>query len=218
MRTVFYCFGAYVGQLLGVTRVAWWADDPAATKFPQSRLVPIDLAYTPSAVRAGQIQIQEIQCDDDRSQGGLTTIGPRFPGGQMIGACWVSETYLATLGANAPARGTPEAYDYESMATLYWGELGDRRFNGFHAQIVGQPVGSLVLVDIWNGGTGRSGGPPAGRWWIDLAAVLDPNYTTISPTGPQAGALFLDRTTSSGMQLFTIKKPPGFGFDAFATE
>jgi hypothetical protein len=215
MRTVFYCFGAYVGQLTGTTQVSWWPDDPVATGFPQQRLIPIDLAKNPTAARAGTIQIQDIQVDDDRANGGLTSVGPRFPGGQMIGAMWVAETYLKTLGANQPSASSADAYDYELMATLYWKELGDRRFNGFHAEIVAPPQGNLVLVDIWNGGTAKSGAKPAGRWWLDLDAVSDPNYTTISAKGPQSGALFLDRQTSSQLQLFYIKRPAGLGFDAF---
>lgn len=210
MRTVFHLFGAYVGQLTGVTRVGWWSEDPVASGFPISRLMPIDLSKTPSAARQGTISFTDVQVDDYRTEGGLNGIGPRFPGGQMIGSMWVAEQFLATIGS--PSSATPGAYPYELMMTMYWGgELGDRTFNGFHARIVAPPQGPLTLVEIWNGGTAQSGAAPAGRWWLDLAAVSDPNYTTISPTGPQDGALFLDRQTTQQLPLFYIKKPPGFG-------
>jgi hypothetical protein len=215
MKTVFHLFGAYVGQLTGITNVGWWSEDPVATGFPISRLLPIDLSKTPSAARQGAIQIPDIQCDDYRSDGGLNGVGPRFPGGQMIGSMWVAENYLSTVGSPSPA--TAGTYDYELMMTMYWGgELNDRTFNGFHARIVAPPQGTLTLVEIWNGGTAQSGAAPAGRWWLDLKAVSDPNYTTISPTGLQEGALFLDRGTTQPLPLFYTKKPPGYGFDSFA--
>jgi hypothetical protein len=217
MRTIFHLYGAYVGQLVGISKVGWWAEDPVATGFPQSRLIPLDLSKTPSAARQGAIPIGDIQCDDYRSEGGLNGIGPRFPGGQMIGSMWLADTYAATVGS--PAFATADVYDYELMMTMYWqGELGDRTFNGFHAQIVGQPQGTLSLVEIWNGGTAQTGAPPAGAWWLDLKAVSDPNYTTIAPGGPQVGALFLDRKTSSSLQLMSIKRPIGFGREALTTQ
>jgi hypothetical protein len=217
MRTIFHLYGAYVGQLVGISNVGWWAEDPVATGFPQSRLIPLDLSKTPSAARQGAIPIGDIQCDDYRSEGGLNGIGPRFPGGQMIGSMWLADTYAATVGS--PAFATAGVYDYELMMTMYWqGELGDRTFNGFHAQIVGQPQGTLSLVEIWNGGTAQTGAPPAGAWWLDLKAVSDPNYTTIAPGGPQVGALFLDRKTSSSLQLMSVKRPPGFGRETLSTQ
>jgi hypothetical protein len=211
MRTIFHLFGAYVGQLTGVTKVGWWSEDPVATGFPQSRLMPIDLSKTPSAARQGTIPVPDIQCDDYRTEGGLNGIGPRFPGGQMIGSMWAAEPYLATVGS--PPFATEGIYDYELMMTMYWqGELGDRTFNGFHARIVGPAQGPLSLVEIWNGGTAQSSAQPAGRWWLDIAAVSDPNYTTISAANP-VGALFLDRQTQGTIPLFIPKKPPGLGFD-----
>lgn len=134
----------------------------------------------------------------------------------MIGSMWATESYLATVGS--PSAATAGLYDYELMMTMYWqGELGDRTFNGFHARIVAPPQGPLVLVEIWNGGTAQSGAPAAGRWWLDLAAVSDPTYTTISPSGAQEGALFLDRQTTQQLPLFGPKKPPGLGLADFAT-
>jgi len=216
MRTIFHLFGAYVGQLTGITKVGWWADDPVVLGFPIARLLPIDLSKTPNAARQGSIPVSDIQCDDYRSEGGLNGIGPRFPGGQMIGSMWLADTFAATVGS--PSFATAGVYDYELMMTMYWdGELGNRTFNGFHAQIVGQQQGALSLVEIWNGGTAQSGAPPAGRWWLDLKAVSDPDYTTISPTSP-VGALFLDRGTTQQLPLYFTKKPPGLGFDDFATE
>lgn len=218
MRIVFHLYGAYVGQLNGVTKVGWWPSDPLGLYgpvFDTTRVVPCDLSMTPSAARQGLITPQQIQCDNYRSEGGLNGIGPRFPGGQMIGPMWLSDLYAQTIGS--PAYATAGMYDYEQMMTMYFErELGDRTFIGFHARIV-QTQGSLSLVEIWNGGTAQSSTAPAGRWWLDVAAVSDPTYTTISPTNP-VGALFLDRDTVGQLPLFWPKKPPGYGRDSFATD
>jgi hypothetical protein len=99
-RTVFFGFGAFVGAIKGPTQIEWWADDPALSGFSASALIPVDLANNPSAARAGTIAIGAIEVDDHRVDGGLTTVGPRFPLGATVGAC-VAVTV-------APATGLPD--------------------------------------------------------------------------------------------------------------
>src|SRR4051812_27230510 len=97
-RTTFYGFGAYVGALNGLTKCAWWDDDPAGVyNFAPAALVPVDLSQNLAAARAGTISYKDIQVDDHRQDGGSTTIGPFFPTGTMIGACWLSDTYYQSL-------------------------------------------------------------------------------------------------------------------------
>jgi hypothetical protein len=217
-RTVFYGFGAYIGAIKSATACDWWPDDPATLKFASSALIPTDLACNVTAVRNGKIGLGALQVDDHRIDGGMTTIGPLFPGGVTIGAVWLAETYYNTLG-NRPPRQPPsypiEAYDYELTSILYWdGPLAGRRYHGFYAKIVSMN-GTLSLVEIWNPGTGKAGGNPAGSWWLDLAAgahPIDPIATQISKVG-QDGALFLDEQTTAGLKLTGPKRPAGQGND-----
>jgi len=220
-RTVFYGFGAYVGAIDGLTTCSWWADDPASLKWSRQALVPVDLAKNPSAVRAGTLKVDDIEVDDHRVDGGLTTIGPRWPGGSPIGQVWLSDTYWNSLGNKPdrhPASAGGDAYDYELTSILYWvGPLAGRRFYGFHAKIV-NCNGPLAQVEIWSGGTARGKQPAAGTWWVDLASsahAVDPIATQIAIGGQQEGALFLDAPTARGLMVAYVKKPPGFGADFY---
>ncbi len=217
-RTTFYGFGAYVGSLRGLTECAWWDDDPVRVyNWAQGALVPVDLAKNPMAYRAGRIGLKDIQVDDHRQDGGLTTIGPMFPTGAVIGQCWLSQQYYDSLPnkpPRQPASAPDDGYDYESTCYLFTdGEEGNRRFYGFHARIA-DINGPLSQVEIWQGGTGKiKNRGPQGVWWLDLKAVA-------LPPGPDAtqivarqdvGALFLDAATTHSLALLGPKKPPYMG-------
>ncbi len=215
-RTTFYGFGAYVGSVRSLTGCAWWDDDPVRVHgFLQSALVPVDLAKNLSAARAGTIAYDDMQCDDHRQDGGLTGIGPMFPGGVMIGACWLTEQYYSKLPnkpPRQPASAPDDAYDYELTSYQYYGgEQNDRRFFGFHARIVGTN-GPLTNVEIWHGGTGKiGGGTSAGTWWLDLAVVALPASAGTSAAASAPGALFLDAATAKSLALREPKRPPDLG-------
>jgi hypothetical protein len=215
-RTVFYGFGAFVGTIGGQNLCSWWGDDPANLNWVSALLVPTDLAKNPTAARNGVIPIADIVVDDDITGGGLTEIGPRYPLGRSVGACWITDTYWNSLGANKPPR-QPGAqfYDYELTSVQYWnGELGDRRFFGLHAKIVSQQ-GSLSRVKVWQPGFAKPPGLQiAGVAWLDLSLVSDPNFTTIKTAGDE-GALFLDRDTAQALAVRRPKLPSSQGGELF---
>ena len=222
-RTVFFGFGAYVGTISGQTTCSFWPDDPQSLGWSTAALVPVDLARNPTAVRTNNIQVTDIDVDDYRLDGGLTGIGPLWPGGQTISAVWLSETYYNSLGANKPPRqpasAPNDAHDYELTSILYWdGPMADRRFFGFHAKIL-STQGPLSHVKIWHAGTSKVPGQPhAGIWWLDLAAVahpVDPIATQIAPGGVTEGALFLDSPTASSLLLRMPKRPTSSGSGDF---
>src|ERR1700733_166461 len=199
-RTVFYGFGAFVGTISGPTTCGWWPDDPAKLGFAAGALIPIDLGKNPQAVRTNAIKPADIQADDYAGYtfGGLTKIGPMFPGGVMTGACWVESTYWASLAAKGmqPAFGDAQCRPYELTSVLYWqGALAGRRFNGVHA-VIHSVQGALANVSIWQPGSSLiPGQPPLSTSWLDLAAVAHPiekGFTEIGvATGnPTSGALF----------------------------
>src|SRR5262249_43634724 len=149
-----------------------------------------------SAAIAGQISTSEIEVDDYVSNGGRTTIGPLWPNGKSIGACWVSSNYTARYAGKAKAA-TPVTLNgasHEHMTIQYFdGEQQNRRFYGFQANLI-QTNGSLSLVELWNPGSGGSGGASAGRWWLDLAACAEPSTPALCVGKP--AALFLDVKTT----------------------
>lgn len=217
-KITFFGFGAYVGALRGQTQCEWWPDDPAIVHWSPSTLVPTNLAKTPAAARAGSIGVADIQCDDHRTNGGLTTIGPRFPQGAMVGAIWLAESYWSSLPNKPPRFPAVDGHDYEYTSLLYWdGPLKGRRFYGVHARILGAN-GPLTRVAVFHSGRSKvPGEQPAGPFWLDLAQVahpVEPGATEICG-GQQEGALFLDESTSRQVAIMSPKLPRTEGYELF---
>ena len=216
-KVTFQGLPAWVGAIHGPTVCDWWSTDPAKSSWDRSLLNTIDLAMTPSAAIAGRIQVAQIEVDDGTASGGHTTIGPMWPGGAMIGGCWVSDLYLGKLGGKlttAARSASFPGHDYEWIAVQYFGgEQQNRRFHGLHANVL-QTQGSLSLVELWNPGTGATA-KPAGRWWLDLGAGADHTTSALAPNQP--GPLFLDRPTIAHTTLIDPKNPPFRGGAAFPT-
>jgi hypothetical protein len=220
-KIVFHAFSAFVGSVSGRTTCAFWTDDPssAAISWDSKLLKPVDLSKTPSAARAKTIKWNEVEVDDYLMNGGLTTLGPLFPGGQMIGAVWLTEDYMKKVGLD-PTHKPGHAHGHELRSILYDGDpkYGDRRFQGFHAKVAPTPPAmagaqKVTRVQIWNAGTGKGGGH-AGHWWLDLDDLCDMDESDVGAKGAPEGSLYLD---SSKKQIYLAgggtgpKIPPGQG-------
>jgi hypothetical protein len=202
-KVMFYGTPAWVGAIEGPTVCQWWSSDPAQLNWDRALLNTVDLSMTPSAAIAGRIKVSEIEVDDHTGSGGRTTIGPMFPSGTSIGACWVSDSYMVKTARKAA--GVTNGNSYEYMTIQYFdGEQQNRRFYGFQANLV-QTKGDLSLVQIWNPGTGSGTAAPAGTWWLDLTADADPATPALVPNKP--AALFLDVRTVRQMTTFETKLP-----------
>ena len=205
-KVTFYGLPAWVGAMHGATVCDWWERDPASIGWDRAQLHTVDLAKSTAAAMAGQIAVAQVEVDDHSSAGGRTTIGPLWPGGNTIGACWVSDSYAAKNRITAP--------DHELQVVQYFGgEQGNRRFHGFQGRVL-QTQGPLSLVQLWHPGTGASSAAPAGSWWLDLGAVAD--ATMPVPAVNQTGALYLDTKATSQLVTFDPKLPPFRGSFALA--
>jgi hypothetical protein len=135
-RSVFYGFGAWVGQQTGPTSCKWWPQDPNTLNppFDTSKLIDSNLANNPAAVSGG-LPITSIEVDNAPPGGGLTKIGATFPGGSTLNSCWMDQlVYDALPTAVKPPRIPAgfECREYELTTVLYWsGPLANRRFWGF---------------------------------------------------------------------------------------
>lgn len=210
-RSVFYGFPAFVGSISGPTTCSFWTDDPAQIGW-NSPQVTVDLSKNPEAARRGLISEADVQVDDHASlgTGGLTRIGPMFPGGTMIGAVYVEQKLMATKGLAEPG---PRPYEWCTIQ-YYASEpapLTNRRFYGFHAQIQ-SITGSIAVVSLWARGTSATPGQqPMGTWALDLAQYAHPTVATLAQisTAGQAGPLYLDaRAGSGGVVQFDGPKTP----------
>ena len=220
-KIVFHAFSAYVGSITGPTSCGFWTDDPASggIAWSSGRLLPVDLSKTPSAARARQIAWTDVQVDDFTMNGGLTTIGPRFPGGQVIGAVWLAEDYMKKLGLDESHK-PGHAHGHELRCVVYDSDptYKNRRFQGFHAKVVGPPASaggqSVTRVQIWNAGAGRGGGH-SGHWWLDLDDISDTSESQVGSKGATEGSLYLD---SDMKQIYLAgggtgpKIPPSQGY------
>jgi hypothetical protein len=56
MRCVFVGTPGYLGRIDGQTRCAFWAEDPQEHGLDPARLIEVDLARTPSAAQAKEIE------------------------------------------------------------------------------------------------------------------------------------------------------------------
>ena len=223
-RSVFYGFGAFVGSITGPTTCGWWDDDPAVLGWDPAKQYHVDLGKNPEAARRGLIRIDEIQADDyaGYSHGGLTQIGPMWPGGKLSGACYVESNHWNNYGARKPKRVAAgvQAHQYEFSTVLYWdGDLAGRRFIGLHAEIrQPPPKGSTrAVVAVWAPGTSQvPGKAPHGTFVIDFATdvhPIEPDFTEIGINAgdPQTGALFLSSNTFGAMSAPGSKTPRWLG-------
>jgi hypothetical protein len=213
-KVTFYGLPAWVGAIHSPTVCEWWDRDPAQLNWDRSLLHRVDLARTSSAALAGHIPVSQVEVDDHTRNGGRTTIGPLWPAGTTIGACWVSDSYLATHGLVPP--GPPpghRGHGHEFTVVQYFdGEQGNRRFHGFQANVL-QQQNNLALVQIWHPGTGAGAANPAGTWWLDLDAHADPNTPALAPNQP--APLYLDTSVASSLLMGGPKLPPFLGSFGF---
>jgi hypothetical protein len=209
-RLEFYGFPAWVGTITSSTECAWWATDPSEVAWDPLALISINVTRTPSAALAGTIKSADIEVDDHTTQGGRNTIGPLWPGGAMIGGCWLRDTRWQAIDPRyRPQFPSPNAsgFGYEYTTVQYLdGEQQNRRFYGFHARAV-STNSKLTLIELWNPGTGAASPTPAGSWWLDLAAVADPNGPRVDPANTPLGPVFLEQQTAQSLQLFEPKFP-----------
>jgi hypothetical protein len=219
MRTIFHGVPAYVGVLNSETKCRFWPDDPAKLSWDHKQTVDIDLGRSPAAARAGRIQWSDVEVDDHHIYGGMTKIGPLWPDGTHIGACWLTEdAWRRSLGRGLDPN--PDCHPYELTHVHYHaGPLANRRFQGFHAEITSEK-GTNALVTLWPAGRSRaSGTKPAGTWWIDLAAdahPIEPGLTEIGVgSAPKVGALFVDLQHLHVINMVGPKLPVWLGDEEF---
>jgi hypothetical protein len=216
-RITFYGFAAYVGALRGPAKCGWWPDDPNSLHWKEERLIETDLSKTPSAARNGEISIADIQCDDHRTDGGMTEIGPRFPQGKTVGAIWVRDTYWNSLGRRQPNHpASKDSHPYELTSIVYLdGPLKGRRFHGLHAKVTGTCETHLAKVQLWQPGRARIRDErPFGEFWIDLARDAHPfeiGATEIDGREHLEGPLFVDHVFAQSVLVHYPKLPYWLG-------
>jgi len=207
VRCVFTLSSAYLGRIDGLTRCAFWCDDPTEHGFDLAKLIDIDLARTPYAALAGKIPWDAIDVDDCVATPGGdlsgTTIGPRWPEMQITGTIHLEQRFIERLPADKRPSPVPTHYHgraYEYSSVLYWAGTKDpragRRYAGHHAEIL-EERGSLARVKVFPPGSSEDAEPRTSTMWIDLDSVeqCDTGASALTTIGtgdaPKTGALYL---------------------------
>lgn len=180
MRTVFVGTPAFLGRIDGETRCAFWAEEPVDHGFDPARLVPVDLARTPSAAAAKDIDWAGVQVDDcfTGPNGAVSgsTLGPAWPELHLGGAVYLESGYRDSLAPGLRPACPPagmDAHPYECMTVVYW--PGDdpragRRYAGHHAVVVAEH-GPLAQVAVHPPGRSADPDVPPLTMWIDLGSA-----------------------------------------------
>jgi hypothetical protein len=196
-----------LGRIDGLTRCAFWFDDPTEHGFDQSKLIEIDLARTPNAAIAQRIPWDAVDVDDcfalPGGELGGTTLGPRWPEMQLSAAVLLSQGFIARLPTEKRPTPIPSGYTgraYEYVSTVYWPHTkdprGGRRYSGHHAEIL-EERSSLARVKVYPPGSSESESPRTSTMWIDLESIdqCDAGAGSLTTIGggaaPKQGALFL---------------------------
>jgi hypothetical protein len=207
VRCVFTLASAYLGRIDGLTRCAFWLDDPTEHGFDHSKLIDIDLARTPNAALAHRIPWDAVDVDDcfalPTGELGGTTLGPRWPEMQLSAAVLLAESFVARLPASKRPPPIPAGFQgraYEYLSSAYWPHTDDpragRRYSGHHAEIL-EERGSLARVKVFPPGSSESDSPRVATMWIDLSSIeqCDAGPATQTTIGvgdaPKQGSLFL---------------------------
>jgi len=207
MRCVFVGIGGFLGRIDGETQCAFWAEEPVDHGFDPRLLITADLARTPTAADARHIGWDEVQVDDcfTGPNGNIngTTLGPRWPELQLVGAVYIERGFLETLPAGLSPAGGPAGLTgrlCEYMTTVYWPHLEDpragKRYAGHYAEVL-EERGTLAPVAVYPPGSSQSPNARPMTMWIDLASAehCDAGPDSLTEIGigdaPKRGALFL---------------------------
>jgi hypothetical protein len=207
VRSVFAGTPAYLGRIDSETRCAFWPHDPSEHDFDPAGLIEVDLAFTPEAAVAKEIDWGEVQVDDCYAgPNGVvhgTTLGPSWPEFRLSGVVYLEQGYVRSLPERlrppCPPRGMA-GYAYECMSTAYWPDTDDpragRRYAGHHAEITDER-GGVARLAVYPPGRSKQPGVQPMTMWLDLSSPeqcdAGPRSLTTIGTGdaPKRGAVFL---------------------------
>ena len=207
MRCVFVGTGGFLGRIDGETRCAFWADEPVDHGFDPQLLITVDLARTPSAAAAREIDWDAVEVDDcftgPNGIVGGTTLGPRWPELQLEGAVYLERGFRDKLPAALRPPCPPVGLTgrvCEFMTIVYWPHVADpragKRYAGHYAEVL-EEQGTLARVAVYPPGSSERPSAQPLTMWIDLASAeqCDVGADSLTEIGigdaPKRGALFL---------------------------
>ncbi len=211
----FYAFEAFVARVAGEKLCDLWLRDPYEISYDHNQTISIDLGQTPTK------DFTKVEVDDFTSEGGLTSIGPKFPGSRrMEGGVWLTGAKAVQAKQRLGAGGYPpiaETADYRWKSILTRdsaaGAPSFRRYMGFHAELLARDPSGICQFRVWST-SGDIALPGDGKLIHvhlgDVTRCWKPDSAAFANLG-SAGALFLELDFAIAGDLVAPKLPKGYG-------
>lgn len=227
----FQAFEAFLCQVTGEYKCKVWLRNPKTDGYAvltpnkkESMTLELDLQKTPALCK----DLADVEIDDFYTDGGLTRLGPRYPGSSLDtkgngnpveAGIWLTgakktaaDALLARLGASYPPVAGTASYQWESILHIDdpVNMTGIRRYLGYHAQRVASGATGMAL-----------------RVWRAEADIKDPvqaQHVIVTPgdvnqhhekldfaADGDSGVVYLEWEFAKKRALISPKLPIGFG-------
>jgi hypothetical protein len=197
-RTVFVGTPAFLGRIDGVTRCAFWTDEPVKHDFDPGMLISLDLARTPSAAATNEITWADVDVDDCFHTDD-PPLGPAWPDLHLTGgALHLATAFIDRLPPALRPAPAANGGPYESQSVVYWPDTTDpragNRYAGHCAELLEQR-GTLARLAVYPPGRSTDPATSPVTMWLDLGSpehcdAGPDSLTTVGGTVTR-GALFL---------------------------
>ena len=222
---LFIEIGAVVTELLGPGRctIEPFCHPAQPPTFQRDRRVEVDFAESLGARLDGgggglaKVAIATARALYDQFDGDSAPIGPSWPGGGYEGVLGVRDTLVqhSKLLAAAVASLPGQPWEHRFIASIDEATGEIRRYHGFHAEVMREDAGGLVLRVAHAGGSAMTGWAasarevryaPGDKRFYTGALVAD----QLARTG-RGGALYMTSDAASTFGTSLPKLPPGAG-------
>lgn len=227
----FFACEAFLYKVIGEFECQVWVLDPSVSnpKYDEKRVLKIDLASTPAQME----NLDDVEIDDFITEGGLTRLGPRYPGAARSeeahaseASIWLTEKKFreakALLGQSqshtTPQVGTLE-YQWQTILSIDDPDTMDgiRRYAGYRAKRVAMDAQGRRAFKVWNALADPASETQAQDVILDIAdtELCDTDSSAKFEQNGEEGALFLEWQYANSRNLLSPKLPVGYGMGAF---
>lgn len=227
-RLTFHACEAFLCQVLRERTCRVWVSDPMklVTPYDPARTIMLDLSKSPGDLAAAGQSIAGAEIDDYYTDGGLTRLGPRYPGAARDdnghasdASVWLTEgkfkeAQALLVGPDYVPR--PGTHSYQWQSILVANDPSNpatwRRYAGYHARRIAVDGKGRTVLKVWEALTNLTSEAGAKDVVVDLAdpTCCDAVASTAFGANDQDGALFLEWSFAKERNLLSPKLPIGY--------
>jgi hypothetical protein len=229
----FFACEAFLYRVTGEFECEVWVKEPSALKVPygqsKKEVLEINLKKTPIEVA----NLDDVEIDDFITEGGLTRLGPRYPGAARSeeahaseASIWLSEAkfkdakerLLSSQSHSTPQAGTLD-YQWQTILSIDDPSTmnGIRRYAGYRARRVAMDVQGRRALKVWNALANPTSESQAQDVILDITdkELCDKDSSAKFDQDGDEGALFLEWQYANSRNLLSPKLPIGYGMGSF---